>query len=60
MGFEIVSIKKFRNVLYVFGNNTIKRLVGENSANFVLETVTSNLGCLSTDSVLELGVTLYF
>tara|TARA_R100001015_G_scaffold16935_1_gene8930 strand:- start:1191 stop:2975 length:1785 start_codon:yes stop_codon:yes gene_type:complete len=60
VGFKIVSIKKFRNVLYIFGNNTIKRLVGENSANFTLETVTSNLGCLSTDSVLELGGDLIF
>jgi hypothetical protein len=60
VGFEIVSLKKFRNVLYIFGKNNIKRLVGENSANFRLETVTSNLGCLSTDSVIELGGDLLF
>jgi len=60
LGFEIVAIKKFRNVLYIFGNNNIKRLVGNNSANFVLETVTSNLGCLATDSVVELGGDLLF
>ena len=60
VGFEIVAIKKFRNVLYIFGKNNIKRLVGENSANFRLETVTSNLGCLATDSVIELGGDLLF
>ncbi len=60
VGFEIVAIKKFRNVLYIFGKNNIKRLVGENSANFTLETVTSNLGCLATDSVVELGGDLLF
>ena len=60
VGFEIVAIKKFRNVLYIFGKNNIKRLVGENSANFRLETVTSNLGCLATDSVVELGGDLLF
>tara|TARA_R110001592_G_scaffold82039_2_gene243164 strand:- start:526 stop:2979 length:2454 start_codon:yes stop_codon:yes gene_type:complete len=60
VGFEIVAIKKFRNVLYIFGTNNIKRLVGENSANFRLETVTSNLGCLATDSVVELGGDLLF
>ncbi len=60
VGFEIVAIKKFRNVLYIFGKNNIKRLVGENSANFSLETVTSNLGCLATDSVVELGGDLLF
>jgi len=60
VGFAIVAIKKFRNVLYIFGTNNIKRLVGENSANFSLETVTSNLGCLATDSVIELGGDLLF
>jgi len=60
VGFEIVTIKKFRNVLYIFGTNNIKRLVGENAANFRLETVTSNLGCLARDSVVELGGDLLF
>ena len=60
VGFEIISIKKFRNVLYVFGTNNIKRLVGNNSSDFRLETVTSNLGCLATDSVVELGGDLLF
>ena len=60
VGFAIVAIKKFRNVLFIFGKNNIKRLVGDNSANFVLESVTSNLGCLSTDSVIELGGDLLF
>ena len=60
VGFEIVAIKKFRNVLYVFGKNEIKRLVGNNDSDFVLETVTSNLGCLATDSVIELGCDLLF
>ena len=60
VGFEIVAIKKFRNVLYVFGKNNIKRLVGDFEANFRLETITSNLGCLATDSVVELGGDLLF
>ena len=60
VGFSIVAIKRFRNVLFIFGKNNIKRLVGDNSANFVLESVTSNLGCLSTDSVIELGGDLLF
>ena len=60
VGFEIIAIKKFRNVLYVFGTNNIKRLVGNNSSDFRLETVTSNLGCLATDSVVELGGDLLF
>jgi len=60
VGFEIVAIKKFRNVLYIFGKNEIKRFVGNNNSDFRLETVTSNLGCLATDSVIELGGDLLF
>jgi hypothetical protein len=60
VGFEIIAIKKFRNVLYIFGKNEIKRFVGNNDSDFVLETVTSNLGCLATDSVIELGGDLLF
>tara|TARA_R100000995_G_scaffold36040_1_gene16447 strand:- start:315 stop:2120 length:1806 start_codon:yes stop_codon:yes gene_type:complete len=60
VGFEIIAIKKFRNVLYIFGKNQIKRLVGNNDSDFRLETVTSNLGCLATDSVIELGGDLLF
>ena len=60
VGYDIVAIKKFRNVLYIFGQNDIKRLAGNVSENFVLETVTSNLGCLAIDSVVEIGGDLIF
>ena len=60
VGFDIVAIKVFRNILYIFGTNNIKRLVGNNREDFVLENVTNNLGCLATDSVLEIGGDLVF
>jgi hypothetical protein len=59
-GFTITAIKSFRNQLYVFGAHNIKRLVGNNISNFVLENVTSNLGCLAPDSVIEFGGDLLF
>jgi len=46
VGFPIVAIKPFRDALYVFGSNNIRKLVGNNIANFVLENVTDDLGCL--------------
>ena len=60
VGFPIVAIKSFRNELFIFGATNIKKLSGTSLANFVLESVTSNLGCLSTDSVIELGGDLLF
>ena len=60
VGFPIVSIKPFRDSLFIFGINNIKRLVGNNIANFVLEHVTDDLGCLASDSVVEIGGDLLF
>ena len=60
VGFPIVALKPFRDALYIFGINNIKRLVGNNKANFVLEHVTDDLGCLASDSVVEIGGDLLF
>ena len=60
VGFPIVATKAFRDQLFIFGVNNIKKLVGNNISNFVLETVTDDLGCLATDSVIEIGGDLLF
>ena len=60
VGFEIVQIKSFRDILYIFGKNAIKKLEGNSLANFVVREVTTNIGCLVPDSVIELGGSLLF
>ena len=60
VGFPIVATKAFRDSLYIFGLNNIKKLTGNNLANFVLENVTDDLGCLSTDSIIEIGGDVFF
>ena len=60
VGFNIVQIKKFRKELFIFGLNSIKKLTGSSIANFSLENVTSHLGCVSSDSVVEFGGDLLF
>jgi len=60
VGFDIVAIKPFRDALYIFGTDTIKALKGTSLANFTLTGVTHNLGCLATDSVIEIGGDLLF
>jgi hypothetical protein len=60
VGFSIVAIKSFRDSLYVFGSNNIRKIVGNNISNFVLQEVTDDLGCLASDSVIEIGGDLLF
>lgn len=60
VGYPVVQIKPFRDSLYIFGVNNIKKLTGNNVGNFVLESVTDNLGCLASDSVIEIGGDLLF
>lgn len=60
VGFEIVQIKSFRDTLFIFGKNSIKSLVGTNVADFVVSEVTTNLGCVAPDTVIEIGGDLLF
>jgi hypothetical protein len=60
VGFPIVAIKSFRDVLYIFGTNNIRKLAGNNISDFVLQEVTDDLGCLASDSVIEIGGDLLF
>jgi hypothetical protein len=60
VGFEIVQIKAFRDELFIFGVNNIKKLVGNSNADFSVLQVTNDLGCIASDSVVELGGDLLF
>jgi len=59
-GFDVVQIKPFRDDLFVFGDNGIKKINVNTSNNFIIENVTSNVGCVARDSVLEIGGDLMF
>ncbi len=60
VGFPIVAIKPFRDQLFIFGTTNIKRLQGNNISDFAVSDVTNDLGCLATDSVVEIGGDLLF
>lgn len=60
VGFDVVQFKPFRDDLFVFGNNGIKKVSPDVSAGFVLDQVTTNVGCIARDSVLEIGGDLVF
>ena len=59
-GFDVVQIKPFRDNLFVFGNNNIKKISADLTSGFVLDQVTANVGCVARDSVLEIGGDLMF
>jgi len=59
-GFDVVQIKPFRDDLFVFGGNAIKKINVDSSNEFSLAQVTANVGCVARDSVLEIGGDLMF
>ena len=60
VGFNITGIVKFRDSLYVFGQDKIKKLVGNTTSDFVLHEVTNNIGCIASDSIIEIGGDVLF
>lgn len=60
VGFEIVQIKQFRDSLIIFGKNQIKALVGNSLSDFILTEITTNLGCVASDTVIEIAGNLIF
>lgn len=60
VGFNVVQLRKFRNELFIFGTNNIKKIVGNSIADFVLQEVTNDLGCVASDSIIEIGGDLLF
>jgi len=60
VGFPVVQFKPFRDDLFVFGSNSIKKVSPDLTAGFVLDQVTANVGCIARDSVQEIGGDLIF
>ena len=60
IGFNITGLAKFRDALYIFGKTKIKKLTGSVKADYVLSEVTDNIGCIATDSIIELGGDVLF
>jgi len=58
--FNITGIAKFRDALFVFGKDRIKKLVPASSGVFSQQEVTNNIGCIATDSIIEIGGDVLF
>ena len=57
---SVVALKVFREILYVFGQDKIFKISGDNIANFRVDSITQTLGCADGFSVQELGGDLLF
>lgn len=60
VGDTITGLKSFRDSLYIFCKNRIFELTGTTSTNFVVSPVTTNIGCVASDSIQEIGGDLVF
>jgi len=57
---EIIGLKVFRDVLYVFGKDKIFKLAGSSKSDFVVQPVTRQIGCIDGGSIQELGGDIIF
>ena len=60
VGFNITGMAKFRDGLFVFGKDRIKKVVPDATTIFAQQEVTNNIGCIATDSIIELGGDVLF
>tara|TARA_R100000951_G_scaffold113821_1_gene116712 strand:+ start:1206 stop:2744 length:1539 start_codon:yes stop_codon:yes gene_type:complete len=52
---DITGLTVFRDQLIIFTTDSIKRLTGSTSSDFVLSSITDRIGCISGDSIQEVG-----
>ena len=58
--YNITGIAKFRDALFVFGKDRIKKVVPDATTTFAQQEVTNNIGCIATDSIIEIGGDVLF
>jgi len=55
-----MGLKRFRDALYIFGKTNIRKLTGDSINSFVIEEVSNSVGCISSDSIVEIGGDVLF
>jgi hypothetical protein len=60
IGKQITGIVVFREQLIVFSEEEISRVTGNTIADFVLQPITINIGCVDTDTIQEVGSDIMF
>lgn len=60
VGFSVRQLKMFREDLFIFGRSAISKASPDVQAGWVIKPVTSAIGCIARDSVMEIGGDLLF
>lgn len=60
MSDNITGLVMFRESLIIFTEKSISQIVGNTSADFTLQPVTRNVGCVATDTIQEVGGDIIF
>lgn len=60
VGSAITGLIVFREQLIIFSQRKISRLVGNTLADFILQPITENVGCIDTDTIQEVGGDIMF
>lgn len=60
IGAKITGLIVFRDVLVIFTERTINQLVGNTISDFNLQPITRNVGCVSSDTIQEMGGDVIF
>lgn len=60
VGGNITGLISFRDQLIIFCENQIKKLSGNTLADFVLQPITENIGCVEEDTIQEVGGDVMF
>lgn len=60
VGDVITGIRSFRDTLYIFCQRSIFQMVGQTTANFVIDYVARGIGCTCYDSIQEINGDLVY
>ena len=60
VGGLITGIIVFREALIIFTEKSISQITGNTSADFLLQTITRNVGCVASDTIQEIGGDIMF
>ena len=60
VGDTVIGMIVFREQLIIFTKTSIKRLVGNTSADYQLQPITEDIGCIAADTIQEVGGDIMF
>lgn len=60
VGGKVIGLVVFREQLIVFCEQAIKRVVGNTAVDYQLQPITEKIGCVSSDSIREIGGDIMF